>query len=79
MSADAAKCYNQINHIVMSFLLLAIIGLMGLLVAMLHLIQMMKFFQRTARGNLNTFVGGWDSRDNPLQGLYKGIGAAPTC
>jgi hypothetical protein len=36
MSADAEKCYNQINHIIMSLLLVAIIGSMGPVVAMLH-------------------------------------------
>jgi hypothetical protein len=58
MSANADKCYNQINHIIMLLLLPAIIGLIQPVVAMLHPIQMMKFFQQTARGNSNTFMGG---------------------
>jgi hypothetical protein len=94
MSADADKCYIQINHIIMSLLFLAIVGSMGPLVALLHLIQtmkffqrtargdstmfMMKFFQRTARGDSTTFMGG-RGRDNPLQGLCQGNGAAPAC
>jgi hypothetical protein len=78
MSANADKCYNQINHIIMSLLLLAIIGSMGPVVAMLHPIQTMKFFQRTARGDLTTFMGG-QGRDNLLQGLCQGNGAAPAC
>jgi hypothetical protein len=78
MSANADKCYNQISHIIMSLLLLAIIGSMGPVVAMLHLIQMMKFFQRTARGDSTTFIGS-QGRDNPLQGLCQGNGAAPAC
>jgi hypothetical protein len=48
MSADADKCYNRINHIIMLLLLLAIIGTIGPVVAMLHPIQPMKFYQRTA-------------------------------
>jgi hypothetical protein len=78
MSADADKCYDRINHIVMSLLLLAIVGTIGPVVAMLHPIQSMKFYQRTARGDSKTFMGGRD-RDNPLQGLCQGNGAAPAC
>ncbi len=48
MSADPDKCYNRINHIIMSLLLLAIIGTIGPVVAMLHPIQSMKFYQRKA-------------------------------
>ncbi len=62
----------------MSLLLLAIFGSMGPVVAMLHPIQMMKFSQQTARGDLTTFMGG-QGRDNPLQGLCQGNGAAPAC
>ena len=71
MSADADKCYNRINHIVMSLLLLAIVGTIGPVVAMLHPIQTMKFYQRTARGNSKTFMGG-RNQDNLLQGLCQG-------
>jgi hypothetical protein len=78
MSADADKCYDRINHIIMSLLLLAIIGTLGPVVAMLHPIQTMKFYQRTARGDSKTFMGG-RGRDNPLQGLCQGNGAAPAC
>ena len=38
----------------------------------------MKFFQRTARGDSTTFMGG-RGKDNPLQGLCQGNGAAPAC
>jgi hypothetical protein len=78
MSADADKCYDQINHIVMSLLLLAIVGSIGSIVAMLFPIQTMKFFQRTARGDSTTFMGG-RGKDNPLQGLCQGNGAGPAC
>ncbi len=36
MSADTDKRYDHINHIIMSLLLLAIVGSMGLVVAILH-------------------------------------------
>jgi hypothetical protein len=78
MSADADKCYDRLNHIIMSLLLFAIIGSIGPVVAMLPPIQTMKFFQRTARGDLTTFMGG-RGRDNPLQGLCQGYRAAPAC
>jgi len=78
MSADADKCYDQINHSIMSLLLLAIIGTIGSVVAMLHPIQSMKFYQRTARVDSKTFMGR-RGRDNPLQGLCQGNGAAPAC
>jgi hypothetical protein len=78
MLADADKCYDRINHIIMSLLLLAIIGTIGPVVAMLHPIQIVKFYQLTARGDSKTFMGG-RGRDNPLQGLCQGNGAAPAC
>jgi hypothetical protein len=78
MSANADKCYNRINHIVMLLLLLAIVGSIGSIVAILFPIQTMKFFQRTARGNSTTFMGG-RGKENPLQGLCQGNGAGPAC
>jgi hypothetical protein len=78
MSADADKCYDHINHIIMSLLLLAIIGTIGPVIAMLHPIQSMKFYQRTAQGDSKTFMGGRGC-ENPLQGLCQGNGAAPAC
>jgi hypothetical protein len=58
MAADADKCYNRINHIIMSFFLLAMVGTIGPIVAMLHPIQAMKFYQSTARGDSTTFMEG---------------------
>ncbi len=78
MSADADKCYDHINHIIMPLLLLAIVGTIGNIVAMLHPSQTIKFFQRTAQGDSTTFMGGRD-KDNPLQGLCQGNSTAPAC
>jgi hypothetical protein len=36
MSTNADKCYDHINHIILSLLLLAIVGYMGPVEAMLH-------------------------------------------
>jgi hypothetical protein len=66
------------NQIIVSLLLLAIIDSMGPMVAMLHPIQTMKLFLWTARGDLTAFMGG-RGRDNPLQSLCQGNGAAPAC
>jgi hypothetical protein len=62
----------------MSLLLLAIVGSIGSIVAMLFPIQTMKLFQRTARGDSTTFMGG-RGKDNPLQGLCQGNGAGLAC
>jgi hypothetical protein len=67
-----------INHIIMLLLLLAIVGCIGNIFAMLHPIQTMKFFQKTAQGDSMTFMGG-RGKDNPLQGLCQGNGATPAC
>ncbi len=76
MSADADKCYDCINHIIMLLFLLTIVGCIGNIVTMLHPIQTMKFFQRTAQGDSTLFMGG-RGKDNPLQELCQGNGAAP--
>ena len=62
----------------MSLLLLAIVGMIGNIVAMLHPIQTIKFFQRMAWGDSTLFMGG-RGHDNPLKGLCQGNGAAPAC
>jgi hypothetical protein len=78
MAADADKCYNRMNHIIMSFFLLAVVGTMRPIIAMLHPIQAMKFYQHMARGDSTTFMGG-RGKDNPLQGLRQGNKASPAC
>ena len=56
-SADAANCYDRINHIIMVFLLLAIMGSVGMIAACLYPIQIMKFFQCMGHGDSTTFMG----------------------
>lgn len=58
VSVDADKCYDRINHIMMSLALLAVCGSQGLISALLQPIQMMKFYQQTAFGDSRTFMGG---------------------
>jgi hypothetical protein len=78
VSTNADKCYNRINHIIMSPVLLAIGGEDGPISAMFLPIQQMRFFQRMGQGDSDTFMGGRPS-GNPLQGLCQGNGAAPAC
>jgi len=78
VSVDADKCYDRINHIIMSLALLSLVGVSGLVTALLHPIQTMRFYQRTAWGDSSTFMGG-RTNINPLQGLCQGNGAAPAC
>ncbi len=78
VSVDADKCYNRINHIVMSLLLRAITGNPETIAAMLTPIQHMKFYQHTGRGDSNTFMGRCP-KDSSLQGLCQGNGCAPAC
>ncbi len=78
VSANADKCYNRINHIIMSLLLLAIGGEDGPISAMFRPIQQMSFFQRTGQGDSDTFMCGQPSC-NPLQGLCQGNRVAPAC
>jgi hypothetical protein len=70
MLADADKCYDCINHILLSLLLLMIVRTTGNVVAMLHPIQTMKFFQRMARGDLTTFMGG-QGQTTPVGSLSR--------
>jgi hypothetical protein len=76
ISADADKCYNRINHIILALVLRAVCGESGVVRAMLQPIQQMRYFQRTGRGDSNTYMGGRPA-DDPLQGICQGNGAGP--
>ncbi len=76
--ADADKCYDRINHIVMSLLLLVLMGEQDPIQSMLQPIQQMKFYQQTGQGDSTTYMGG-QSKVDPLQGLCQGKRAAPEC
>jgi hypothetical protein len=59
-SVDVSNCYNQIAHTLAS-LIFQSFGVESTAVsAMLETIQEMKFFLRTAFGDLKTFAGSWD-------------------
>ena len=76
ISADADQCYDRINHIVLALALRAVCGDANIAKAMLESIQQMKYYQRTGRGDSNTFLS---SLDELLQGICQGNTAGPAC
>ena len=76
-SADAAYCYDRVNHVIMSLVWLVLTnGNVPAIVAALICLQTMKFFQRTGFGKSKTFFGG--SLYSPyIMGLGQENRAAP--
>ncbi len=70
VSADAAYCYDRVNHVIMLlvWLVLTNSNIQAIVMALICL-QMMKFFQRTGFGESKTFFGGANYRP------YDGPGA----
>ncbi len=59
VSANAAYCYDRVNHVIMSLVWLVLTnGNIPAIVASLVCLQTMKFFQRTGFGESKTFFGG---------------------
>jgi hypothetical protein len=56
VSADAAYCYDRVNHVVMPLVWLVLTGNMPAIVAMMICFQTMKFFQRTGFGDSKFFL-----------------------
>jgi hypothetical protein len=78
VSADAAYCYNRVNHVIMSLVWLALTnGNIPAIVSTLICLQTMKFFQRTGFGESRTFFGGAGIRLY-MMGLGQGNRAVPT-
>ena len=76
LSADAACCYDRVNHIVMSWVWLVLTGNMPAIVATLICLQTMKFFQRSGFGDSKSFFGG-PHHEPYMVGLGQGKHAAP--
>ncbi len=75
--ADAAYCYDKVNHIIMSLVWLVLTnGNIPAIVATLICLQTMKFFQRTGFGESKTFFGGIHHLLY-MMGLGQGNRAAP--
>jgi hypothetical protein len=77
VSADAAYCYDRVNHIIMLLIWLVLTnGNIPAIVTSLICLQTMKFFQRTGFGESKTFFGG--SNYLPyMMGLGQSNRAAP--
>jgi hypothetical protein len=76
--ADAAYCYDRVNHAIMSLVWLVLTnGNILAIVASLICLQTMKFFQRTGFGEYKTFFGG-NSFFPYMMGLGQGSRAAPS-
>ena len=77
ISADAANCYDRVNHIIMSLVWLTLLnGNTSAVVVALICLQTMKFFQRTGFGESKTFIGGKELLKY-IMGLGQGSRAAP--
>jgi hypothetical protein len=75
VSADAAYCYDRVNHIVMSLVWLVLTGNTPVIVAMLISLETMKFFQCAGFGDLKSFFGGLH-HEPYMMGLGQGNHAA---
>jgi hypothetical protein len=77
VSADAAYCYDRVNHIIMSLAWLVLTNRnIAAIVASLICLQTMKFFQRTRFGESKTFFGG-NNYILYMMGLGQGNRTAP--
>jgi hypothetical protein len=76
VSADAAYCYDRVNHIIMSLVWLGLTGNTPAIVATLICLQTMKFFQRTGFGDSKSYFGGL-SYQPYMMVLGQGNRAAP--
>ncbi len=76
-SADAAYCYDRVNHIIMSLVWLVLTnGNIPAIVAALICLQTMIFFQQTGFGESKTFFGG-PFYFSYMMGLSQGNRVAP--
>lgn len=71
VSVDASNCYDRVNHVIMSLVWLALLGMSNFtaIAATLFVLQSMRFYQRTGFGDSETFFGG-----NRLLKLFQGLG-----
>jgi hypothetical protein len=77
VSADAAYCYNRVNHIIMSLVWLVLTNRnIPAIVASLICLQTMKFFQQIGFGETKTFFGGINCLPY-MMGLRQGNRAVP--
>lgn len=78
LAADAANCYDMVNHIILGLLLRAIGVPFGAIICMLFTIMNMKYFLRTGFGNTEKYMGS-EMSSKRRHGLNQGSRAAPPC
>jgi hypothetical protein len=78
LAADAANCYDMVNHIILCLLLMAIGVPIGAIICMLSTIMSMKYFLRTGFGISNKYMGS-EMASKRRHGLNQGSRAAPPC
>lgn len=75
ISADAANCYDLVNHLILAMLLRAVGMPTGPVLAMLSTIKAVKYFLRMGFGESKKFMGGEHSQRR-MHGLNQGSCAA---
>ena len=78
IAADAANCYDLVNHLILSLLLRALGVPIGPIVTMLSTIMLMRCYLRTGFGESSEYMGG-DLSTRRVHGLNQGSRAAPPC
>jgi len=78
LAADAANCYDMVNHIILALLLRAIGIPCGAIICMLFTIMNMKYFLRTGFGISKKFMDS-EMASKRRHGLTQGSRAAPPC
>ena len=78
ISADAAYCYDLVNHLILALLLHAMGMPVGPIFAMLYTIMFMRYYLRTGFGKSQQYMGG-DLAPRGMHGLNQGSRSAPPC
>ncbi len=76
MSNDAKGCFDRIAHIVATICMLKMGGPKAPLLGIINAIQEMKHYIRTAFGDSETYYGGFNEEQPPMQGYLQGNGMA---
>jgi hypothetical protein len=71
ISADAAKCYDHVHHVILALLVWALGMPHGPIAAMLLTIAMKKYYIRTCFGESQNYMGG-DKPSAPMHDLNQG-------
>ena len=78
ISADAANCYDFVNHLILALLLQAVGVPIGPIISMLLTIRFMRYYLRTGFGESKRCMGG-TLAPRQMHGLNQGSKSAPAC